>query len=180
MAQPTAMLDFFVLEASDYLERLDALAQARADTALPSEEFVRLARAFRGSALMANQQVMARAAQGLEAAARGLRDGRLAWNERVRGEVVRAGDDCKVLLRRVKNPEAGDAQRAEAIGLGLERLAGRPSAAVRPHTTDGLDAGAGPSSAARRPPSRAPSTASRAPCRWTPPGARCCTASRPR
>jgi len=140
MAQPTAMLDFFVLEASDYLERLDALVQTRAGAPPSGEEFVRLARAFRGSALMANQQVMARAAQGLEAAARGVRDGRLAWDERVRSELVRAVDDCKVLLRRVKTPEAGDSQRAEAIGLGLERLAGRPSAIARAHT-DGLDAG---------------------------------------
>jgi hypothetical protein len=134
------MLDFFVLEASDYLERLDALVQSRAGTSPSGEEFVRLARAFRGSALMANQQVMARAAQGLEAAARGVRDGRLAWDERVRSELVRAVDDCKILLRRVKTPEAGDSQRAEAIGLGLERLAGRPSAITRAHT-DGLDAG---------------------------------------
>jgi hypothetical protein len=140
MAQPTAMLDFFVLEASDYLERLDAVVQTRAGTPPSGEEFVRLARAFRGSALMANQQVMARAAQGLEAAARGVRDGRLAWDERVRSELVRAVDDCKILLRRVKAPEAGDSQRAEAIGLGLERLAGRPSAIARAHT-DGLDAG---------------------------------------
>ena len=70
LGQPAAMLDFFVLEASDYLERLDALVQARAGAAPSGDEFVRLARAFRGSALMANQQVMARAAQGLEAAAR--------------------------------------------------------------------------------------------------------------
>jgi hypothetical protein len=140
MGQPSAMLDFFVLEASDYLERLDTLAQARAGSAPSGDEFVRLARAFRGSALMANQQVMARAAQGLEAAARGVRDGRLEWTERVRSEVVRAVDDCKILLRRVRTPEAGDAQRAEAIGLGLERMAGRPSTAVRAHV-EGLDAG---------------------------------------
>jgi hypothetical protein len=140
MGQPSAMLDFFVLEASDYLERLDTLAQTRAGTAPSGDEFVRLARAFRGSALMANQQVMARAAQGLEAAARGVRDGRLEWTERVRAEIVRAVDDCKILLRRVKTPEAGDAQRAAAIGLGLERMAGRPSVSLRAHV-EGLDAG---------------------------------------
>ncbi len=140
MGQPAAMLDFFVLEASDYLERLDALVQARAGAAPSGDEFVRLARAFRGSALMANQQVMARAAQGLEAAARAVRDGRLEWSERVRGEIVRAVDECKILLRRVKVPEAGDAQRAESIGLGLERMAGRPTAAMRAHV-EGLDAG---------------------------------------
>ena len=141
MGQPTAMLDFFVLEASDYLERLDAVAQAPAGSAPSGDEFVRLARAFRGSALMANQQVMARAGQGLESVGRSVRDGRLAWDERVRGEVIRAVDDCKILLRRVKSPETGDAQRAEGIGLGLERLAGRPPETARAPQAGGLDAG---------------------------------------
>lgn len=142
MGQPTAMLDFFVLEASDYLDRLDGIAQAPAGSAPSGDDFVRLARAYRGSALMASQQVMARAGQGLEAVARAVRDGRIVWDERVRGEVIRAVDDCKILLRRVKTPDAGDAQRAEGIGLGLERLAGRPpeSAARAPHA-GGLDAG---------------------------------------
>jgi len=142
MGQTSAMLDFFVLEASDYLERLDRIAQAPAGTGPSGDDFVRLARAFRGSALMATQRVMARAGQGLEAAARAVRDGRLVWDERVRGEVIRAVDDCKILLRRVKAPEAGDAQRAEGIGLGLERLAGRPpETAARAPQTGGLDAG---------------------------------------
>lgn len=142
MGQSTAMLDFFVLEASDYLERLDAIAQAPAGSAPSGDDFVRLARAYRGSALMASQQLMARAGQGIEAVARAVRDGRIVWDERVRGEVIRAVDDCKILLRRVKTPEAGDAQRAEGIGLGLERLAGRPPepAARAPHA-GGLDAG---------------------------------------
>ncbi len=142
MGQPTPMLDFFVLEASDHLERLDGIAQTPAGSAPSGDDFVRLARAYRGSALMASQQLMARAGQGLEALARAVRDGRIAWDERVRGEVIRAVDDCKVLLRRVKTPEAGDAQRAEGIGLGLERLAGRPlePAARAPHA-GGLDAG---------------------------------------
>jgi hypothetical protein len=142
MGQPTAMLDFFVLEASDYLERLDGIAQAPAGSAPSGDDFVRLARAYRGSALMASQQLMARAGQGIEAVARAVRDGRIVWDERVRGEVIRAVDDCKILLRRVKTPEAGDAQRAEGIGMGLERLAGRPPESVaRAPRAGGLDAG---------------------------------------
>lgn len=141
MTQSAAMLDFFVLEASDYLERLDVVAQAPAGGAPAGEEFVRLARAFRGSALMANQRVMARAAQGLESIARAVRDGRVAWEERVRSEVVRAVDDCQILLRRVRSPEAGDEQRAESIGAGLELLAGRTSAPTHRALAEGLDAG---------------------------------------
>jgi hypothetical protein len=138
MGQAMGMLDFFVLEAGEYLERLDALAQTPAGH-IAAEEFLRIARAFRGSALMAGQQPVARAAQGLEGVARAVRDGRLPWDERVRGEVVRAVDDCKTLLTRVRTPTPEDAAQAEAVGAALERLAGRP-APPRTQST-GLDAG---------------------------------------
>ena len=138
MGQAMGMLDFFVLEAGEYLERLDTLAQTPAGP-FPAEEFLRIARAFRGSALMAGQQSLARAAQGLESAARAARDGRLAWEEHARSEVVRAVDDCKTLLTRVRTPAAEDAAQAEAVGAALERLAGR-AASPRVESA-GLDAG---------------------------------------
>ena len=141
MTNAIGMTDFFVLEAGEYLERLDALAQAAPGAFDPAEEFVRIARAFRGSALMASQHPLARAGQGLESVARALRDGRLAWDEHVRGAVVRAVDDCKVLLRKVRAPSAEDAVRADGIGAELERLAGRQAPASRA-VGEGLDAGA--------------------------------------
>ncbi|HVM43735.1 MAG TPA: hypothetical protein VMT77_09505 [Gemmatimonadales bacterium] len=141
MTNAIGMTDFFVLEAGEYLERLDALAQAPAGGFEASEEFVRIARAFRGSALMASQQSMARAAQGLESVGRAVRDGRLVWDENARGTVIRAVDDCKVLLRKVRAPSDDDAVKAEALGSRLERLAGRPAPAARA-AGEGLDAGA--------------------------------------
>ena len=69
------MSDFFALEAGEYLDRLDGLMQAP-DVIPPADELVRLARALRGSALMASQQPIARAAMGFEALARALREGR--------------------------------------------------------------------------------------------------------
>ncbi|HXY19827.1 MAG TPA: hypothetical protein VEH83_07500 [Gemmatimonadales bacterium] len=141
MTNAIGMTDFFVLEAGEYLERLDALAQAPAGTFEDAVEFVRIARAFRGSALMASQQPLARAAQGLELVGRALRDGRLAWDEGVRGGLVRAVDDCKVLLRRIRTPSDQDSAKAEALGAELERVAGRPSAPART-SGEGLDAGA--------------------------------------
>ena len=141
MTNAIGMTDFFVLEAGEYLERLDALAQAPAGALDASEEFVRIARAFRGSALMASQQSMARAAQGLESVGRAVRDGRLAWDENVRGAVIRAVDDCRVLLRKVRTPTDEDAAKAEALGAELERLAGRPAPSGRA-AGEGLDAGA--------------------------------------
>src|SRR5438128_304782 len=56
--KPLGMHDFFALEAGEYLERLDALLGSESPSA---DELVRLARALRGSALMANQQAIARA-----------------------------------------------------------------------------------------------------------------------
>src|SRR5437867_663915 len=76
--KPLGMSDFFALEAGEYLERLDGLL-AKGDN--PSaDEIVRLARALRGSALMANQHAIARTAGGLEALARAVREGRRAWD----------------------------------------------------------------------------------------------------
>src|SRR5207247_11187945 len=72
-AQPLGMSDFFALEAGEYLERLDGLL-AKSDHP-NADELVRLARALRGSALMANQQAIARAAAGLESLARAVREG---------------------------------------------------------------------------------------------------------
>lgn len=140
MGQSMGMLDFFVLEAGEYLGRLDALAQTPAGPFPDAEEFVRIVRAYRGSALMASQRAMARGAQGLEAVGRAVRDGRVAWDERIRGEVVRAVDDCRKYLHRIRTPEADDAARAEEMGAALERLAGRTSTGVRA-AGSGLDAG---------------------------------------
>jgi len=142
MGNTMGTLDFFLLEAGEYLERLDALAQSHAGAFSAGDDFVRLTRAFRGSAIMANQHGMARAAQGLESVARAVREGRLPWSEAVRGEVVRAVDDCKVVMRRLRTPEQGDTERAEAIGIRLDRLSGRASGAGRVAAGPGLDAGA--------------------------------------
>ncbi|PYO36337.1 MAG: hypothetical protein DMD74_04550, partial [Gemmatimonadetes bacterium] len=68
--KPLGMTDFFALEAGEYLERLDTVLQPAEGAAPLADEFVRLARALRGSALMASQQPVARAAAGLEALAR--------------------------------------------------------------------------------------------------------------
>src|SRR2546426_11749743 len=73
-SKPLGMSDFFALEAGEYLERLDGLL-AHSDS--PSaDELVRLARALRGSALMANHHAIARAAAGAGALARAGREGR--------------------------------------------------------------------------------------------------------
>jgi HPt (histidine-containing phosphotransfer) domain-containing protein len=134
------MSDFFALEAGEYLDRLDALVQAAATPA--AEELVRLARALRGSALMASQQPIARAAMGFEALARALREGRRQWDAATRQIATRAVDDLKIFVRKAATWTDADTAKADALGNELERLGGRPSAQVRAAEAMGLDAGA--------------------------------------
>ena len=139
-SKPLGMSDFFALEAGEYLERLDALLQQSETPA--ADEFVRLARALRGSALMANQQAIAKAAAGVESLARALREGRRPWDAQTKQLAVRAIDDLKIFLRRAANWSEADSAKAEALGAQLDQLAGRPSAQVRAAEVLGLDAGA--------------------------------------
>ena len=140
--KPLGMTDFFALEAGEYLERLDAVLQPAEGTAPLADEFVRLARALRGSALMASQPAIARAAAGLESLARAIREGRRPWEPGVKQMAVRAVDDLKIFVRRVAAWTDADTAKAEALALQLEQMAGRPSAQVRAAEALGLDAGA--------------------------------------
>src|SRR5881409_4052945 len=139
-AQPLGMSDFFALEAGEYLERLDGLL-AQGDHA-SADELVRLARALRGSALMANQPAIARAAAGLESLARAVRESRRTWDPPAKQLAVRAVDDLKIFVRRAGSWTEADTAKAEALGQELDQLAGRPSAQIRAVEALGLDAGA--------------------------------------
>src|SRR5216684_3017051 len=138
--QPLGMTDFFALEAGEYLDRLDGLLQAPATP--PADELVRLARALRGSALMASQQPIARAAMGFEALARGVREGRRLWDAATKQIATRAVDDLKIFVRKAASWTDADTAKAEALASQLEQLGGRPSAQVRAAEAMGLDAGA--------------------------------------
>src|SRR2546422_314134 len=139
-AQPLGMTDFFALEAGEYLDRLDGLLQAPATP--PADELVRLARALRGSALMASQQPIAPAAMGVEALARALREGRRQWDAATKQIATRAVDEIKIFVRNAGKWSDADTAKAEALASQLEQLGGRPSAQVRAAEAMGLDAGA--------------------------------------
>src|SRR5207248_8034946 len=107
--KPLGMSDFFALEAGEYLERLDGLLAA--GDSPNADELVRLARALRGSALMANQHAIARTAAALEALARAVREGRRAWDPQTKQLAVRGVDDLKIFVRRA--PAWSDADTAK-------------------------------------------------------------------
>ena len=122
MTTPLGAADFFALEAGECLDRLETLVSQPGSP--PADEFLRTARVLRGSALMAAQTQIARAAAALEALARGHRDHKLIWGASTREQVAQAVEEFRLLIRRVR--DWGETETARAIRLagGLERLAG--------------------------------------------------------
>src|SRR5919106_1753750 len=121
--RPLGVSDFFALEAGEYLERLDGVV-SRTEAGVSGEEFVRLARALRGSALMANQQPIARAAAGVEGLARAVRDGTRAWDQATQQLATRAVDDLKILVRQAGSWTEAATQKAEALAAQLDQFMG--------------------------------------------------------
>jgi chemotaxis protein histidine kinase CheA len=128
MSQPLS--EYFAQEAGEYLDRLDALL-ARADAPDPVE-FFRLARGVRGSAQIAGAQGVARVAEGMEDAARSLRDGALQWSDDVRDRARATASDLRVLVRssgRWGADEDARASQAAARWEGTGVAHRRPGAA---------------------------------------------------
>jgi len=137
-------LDFFILEASEYVEQLDGiLARASATGSGPdTEAIVRNARALRGSATMAKLTPFAELATALERVGRALREGSVPWSPALAGTLVATIDDLKILIRSVRAWSVGDDQRASARAAELARIAPAvtPSAAA---VTQGGPSGGG-------------------------------------
>ena len=140
MSSPVGFLDFFVLEASDYIEQLDGLV-ARAGAAGPdADSLQRLARALRGSATMAKIPSFAELAGAMERVGRALRDGALPWEPALGSALVSAIDELKTLTRAARNWSPAEDKRAGARAAELTRLA--PESAARPSSPGGVTGGA--------------------------------------
>jgi hypothetical protein len=132
MPEQMGLMEFFAMEASDYLERLDAVVSKGEGP--DRDEFVRLTRALRGSALMANQQAFAAAAGGLERLARVVRDRSRPWDAGTKQAAVRAVDDLKMLVRKVRSWTEADTAAAQRLAESLQAIVGggaRPSSVAR-------------------------------------------------
>ena len=130
MTSPAGLLDFFILEASDYIEQLDGLLAAGGHGAPNADEFQRQARALRGSATMAKVPGISDLAGGVERVARAVREGALPWDAAIRGVMTSAVDDLKILLRGVRTWGSAEDQRAAARVAEINRYA--PSGAGSP------------------------------------------------
>jgi chemotaxis protein histidine kinase CheA len=123
MTAPAGFLDFFVLEASEYVEQLDALILQGGAAGPDLEALQRTARALRGSATMAKLSVFAEMASGIERIGHALRNGSARWDPALSGALVAAVDDCKLLLRNVRAWGPGDDARSRARIDELARFA---------------------------------------------------------
>src|SRR5215211_140914 len=131
MSVAVGLLDFYILEASEYVDQLDALVGAAVHAPPESTPFITAARALRGSSTMAKLLRMAELAGSVECVARGLRDGSVRWTTEVRGAVISAIDDVRILLRTVRTWSAADEQRAAARIAELRRFV--PDGAAAPN-----------------------------------------------
>ena len=116
-------MDFFVLESSEHVEQLDGLL-SRAGNGTPDlDAFARHSRAIRGSATMAKITGIADVATGLERVVKGLREGSLHWSELLRGAVIAAVDDLKILIRGARTWGTAEDHRAAERAGELNTLA---------------------------------------------------------
>ena len=120
---PVGFLDFFILEASDYVQQLDALLDQGGASGPDADGLQRAARALRGSATMAKLLAFADVASGLERVGRALRDGALRWDAGLSAVVVAAVDDSKLLLRNVRTWGEAEDTRARARASELTQYA---------------------------------------------------------
>jgi hypothetical protein len=118
MSAPVGRREFFALEAGEYLERLALLVGGAEPPG--AEELVRHARALRGAALMAGPPGFSTAAGAIESTSKALRDETLAWTPDLAGRLAHAIEDCKALLRRVREWTDTDTQHCERIAERLE------------------------------------------------------------
>ena len=125
MTTPLGAADFFALEAGECLDRLETLVSQPGSP--PAEEFLRTARLLRGSALMATQTQIARAAAGLETLARAHRDHKLTWDSAIREQVGQAVEEFRLLVRRIREWGEADTARAVRLTASLDNLAGEGS-----------------------------------------------------
>src|SRR3954471_18604220 len=158
---PVGFLDFFILEASEYVEQLDGLLDAGGVSGPNPDEMQRIARALRGSATMAKLPSFSEVAAGIERVGRAMREAKLQWEPELSAVVTAAVDDAKLLLRQVRTWGEPEDTRARARVAELSKYAasrgGTPiaTASIQGHesylATESANIGAGLELLATRP-----------------------------
>lgn len=121
---PRTLLEFFADEATDYLDKLEGTLDTAG--APDSDELRRLARALRGSARMADQEAIVRAAGALQTLATELGAGRRHWGPDLRATLISALAEIRQMVGSLDSPPADLAARAEALAQRLGEVTTPP------------------------------------------------------
>jgi HPt (histidine-containing phosphotransfer) domain-containing protein len=137
MTSPAGFLDFFILEASDYVEQLDGLLLRASASGPDSGAMQRIARALRGAATMAKLRSFADLAGAVERVGRALHDGSQEWEPGLSAALVAAIDELKTLIHAARTWSAAEDRRAESRIASLAKYAATPAASLSPPTGGG-------------------------------------------
>ncbi len=138
MSTAARRAEFFALEAREYLADLDPAAAGESPEL---ERLVRGARALRGAALMAGLGTFARAAAGLEALARQVRDHATPWTPGPRAAWLDGLQTLRDLTERATAWEAVDDRAALALADRIERATSGGSVKMTVPATPALTPG---------------------------------------
>lgn len=121
---PRTLLEFFADEARDYLDKLEQTLDTAGQP--NSDELRRLSRALRGSARMADQEAIARAAGALQTLATELGAGRRHWGAELRATLISALAEVRQMVGSLDAPPPDMASRAEALAERLGEVTTPP------------------------------------------------------
>jgi chemotaxis protein histidine kinase CheA len=133
MTTPARLLDFFTLEAGEYLTRLETVVAKKGFQPIDATQFAAAARGLRGSATMAKATGVSELALTVERIAAGINRGVTAWEPEIQRAVTGAIEDLKVLVRSVRN---WGAEQDARVQESLARLARYAPAPARPETAE--------------------------------------------
>ena len=102
MTTPGRLLDFFTLEAGEYLTRLESLAAQQSMSSPDATRFAAAARGLRGSATMAKAGGVSKLATSVERIAVGVVQGSVSSEAELQRSLVGAIEDLKLLVRSVR------------------------------------------------------------------------------
>ena len=123
MTTPGRLLDFFTLEAGEYLTRLESLVAGKTMESADASQFAAASRGLRGSATMAKTGELARLATSVERIATGVLRGSISWEPELQRSLVGAIEDLKLLVRSVRQWGAEQDSRVQDSLARLSRYA---------------------------------------------------------
>jgi hypothetical protein len=129
MTSRPGFIDFFVLEATEYVEQLDGLMKDANAGAPDGEAMQRTGRALRGVATMAKLTPLAELAAAVERIARATRERLVEWSPALRAAMVSTVDDFRILVRDARTWGDPEAKRAAERTRELAAFAPAPAGA---------------------------------------------------